>query len=42
MAGRIAHAGWTGGLANGRGEVGIGGETLGLAYTPAWLQEGAG
>jgi osmotically inducible protein OsmC len=42
MARRIAHAEWTGELANGRGEVSIGGEHLGLAYTPAWLQEGAG
>jgi osmotically inducible protein OsmC len=42
MAGRIARADWTGGLANGRGQVSIAGETLGLAYTPAWLQEGAG
>ena len=42
MARRIAHAEWTGGLANGRGEVSIGEEHLGLAYTPAWLQEGAG
>jgi osmotically inducible protein OsmC len=41
MARRIAHAEWTGELANGRGEVSIGGEHLGLAYTPAWLQEGA-
>jgi lipoyl-dependent peroxiredoxin len=42
MARRIAHAEWTGELANGRGEVSIAGETLELAYTPAWLQEGAG
>jgi osmotically inducible protein OsmC len=42
MARRIAHAEWTGELAKGRGEVSIAGETLGLAYTPAWLQEGAG
>jgi osmotically inducible protein OsmC len=42
MAHRVAHAEWTGELANGRGEVRIGGETLGLAYTPAWSQEGAG
>ena len=42
MARRIAHAEWTGQLANGRGEVRIAGEHLGLAYTPAWLQEGAG
>lgn len=42
MARRIAHAEWTGELANGRGEVRIAGEHLGLAYTPAWLQEGAG
>jgi lipoyl-dependent peroxiredoxin len=42
MARRIAHAEWTGELANGRGEVSIGGERLGLAYTPAWLEEGAG
>lgn len=42
MARRIAHAEWTGELANGRGEVSIGGEHLGLAYTPAWLQGGAG
>jgi len=42
MARRIAHAEWTGQLANGRGEVSIGGEHLELAYTPAWLQEGAG
>jgi osmotically inducible protein OsmC len=42
MARRIAHAEWTGELAKGRGEVRIAGETLGLAYTPAWLQEGAG
>jgi osmotically inducible protein OsmC len=42
MARRIAHAEWTGELANGRGEVSIGGEHLGLAYAPAWLQEGAG
>jgi hypothetical protein len=41
MARRIAHAEWTGQLANGRGEVRIAGEHLGLAYTPAWLQEGA-
>ena len=42
MARRIAHAEWTGELANGRGEVRIAGEHLGLACTPAWLQEGAG
>jgi lipoyl-dependent peroxiredoxin len=42
MAGRIACAEWTGELANGRGRVNVGGEALGLAYTPAWLQEGAG
>ncbi len=42
MARRIAQAEWTGELANGRSEVSIGGEHLGLAYTPAWLQEGAG
>ena len=42
MARRIAHAEWTGELANGRGEVRLGGEHLGLAYTPAWLEEGAG
>jgi osmotically inducible protein OsmC len=42
MARRIAHAEWTGELADGRGQVSVGGETLGLAYTPAWLQEGAG
>ncbi len=42
MARRIAHAEWTGQLANGRGEVRIAGEHLGLAYTPAGLQEGAG
>jgi lipoyl-dependent peroxiredoxin len=42
MARRIAHAEWTGELAKGRGEVRVGGESLGLAYTPAWLQEGAG
>jgi len=42
MARRIAHAEWTGELANGRGEVRIAGEHLRLAYTPAWLQEGAG
>jgi lipoyl-dependent peroxiredoxin len=42
MAGRTAYAEWTGALAKGRGEVSIGGERLGLAYTPAWLQEGAG
>jgi len=42
MARRIAHAEWTGALADGRGEVSIGGEHLGLSYTPAWLQEGAG
>jgi osmotically inducible protein OsmC len=42
MARRIAHAEWTGELTKGRGEVSIAGETLGLAYTPAWLQEGSG
>jgi lipoyl-dependent peroxiredoxin len=42
MARRTAHAEWTGELSKGRGEVSIGGERLGLAYTPAWLQEGAG
>ena len=42
MARRIAHAEWTGEMGNGTGEVRIGGERLGLAYTPAWLQEGAG
>jgi lipoyl-dependent peroxiredoxin len=42
MAGRIACAEWNGELASGRGKVKIGGETVGLAYTPAWLQEGAG
>jgi lipoyl-dependent peroxiredoxin len=42
MARRIAQAEWTGQLANGRGEVSITGEHLKLAYTPAWLQEGAG
>jgi lipoyl-dependent peroxiredoxin len=42
MARRIVHAEWTGELAKGRGEVSIAGETLGLSYTPAWLQEGAG
>jgi|GEM_PF-1030792 len=42
MARRIALAEWTGELANGRGEVSVGGEHLGLAYTPAWLREGAG
>jgi len=42
VARRIAHAEWTGELADGRGQVSVGGETLGLAYTPAWLQEGAG
>ncbi len=42
MARRIAHAEWTGEMSNGTGEVRIGGERLGLAYTPAWLQEGAG
>lgn len=42
MARRIAHAEWTGELTKGRGEVSIGGERLGFAYTPARLQEGAG
>jgi osmotically inducible protein OsmC len=42
MARRIAHAEWTGELGNGTGEVRIAGESLALAYTPAWLQEGAG
>src|SRR5271168_3660596 len=42
MARRIAHAEWTGEFPNGRGDVRIGGEHLGLAYTPAWLEEGAG
>ena len=42
MARRIAHAEWTGELTQGRGEVMIAGERLALAYTPAWLQEGAG
>ena len=42
MARRIAHAEWTGELANGRGEVSIAGEHVGLAYSPAWLQDGAG
>ena len=42
MARRSAHAEWSGDLIKGRGAVHIGGEELGLAYTPAWLQEGAG
>jgi osmotically inducible protein OsmC len=42
MARRIAHAEWTGELANGRGQVSIGEEHRGLAYAPAWLQEGSG
>jgi len=42
MARRTAHAEWTGELPNGRGEVSIAGEHLGLAYTPAWLQQGTG
>jgi len=42
MGRRIAHAEWTGELSTGTGGVSIGGERLGLAYTPAWLQEGAG
>ena len=42
MARRIAHAEWAGEMSTGTGEVAIGGERLGLAYTPAWLQEGAG
>jgi lipoyl-dependent peroxiredoxin len=42
VARRIAHAEWTGEMSSGTGEVRIGGERLGLAYTPAWLQEGAG
>jgi lipoyl-dependent peroxiredoxin len=42
MARRTALAEWTGEMSEGRGEVRIGGERLGLAYTPAWLQEGAG
>jgi osmotically inducible protein OsmC len=42
MARRIAHAEWTSEISKGRGEVSIAGERLGLAYTPGWLQEGAG
>jgi len=42
MARRIAQAEWTGELPNGQGEVSIGGEHVAFAYTPAWLQEGAG
>jgi osmotically inducible protein OsmC len=42
MARRIAHAEWTGEMSSGTGEVRIGGERLGLAYTPAWSGEGAG
>jgi osmotically inducible protein OsmC len=42
MARRIAQAEWTGDLNEGAGRVTIGGEELGLAYTPAWLGEGAG
>jgi lipoyl-dependent peroxiredoxin len=42
MARRTALAEWTGEINEGRGEVRIGGERLGLAYTPAWLEEGAG
>jgi osmotically inducible protein OsmC len=42
MARRIAHAEWTGEMGKGTGEVRIGGERMGLAYTPAWLQDGAG
>ncbi len=41
MARRSAQAEWSGDLIKGRGAVHIGGEGLGLAYTPAWLQEGA-
>src|ERR1700693_4794404 len=42
MARRSAHAEWIGEIGTGAGEVAIGGESLGLAYTPSWLQEGAG
>jgi osmotically inducible protein OsmC len=42
VARRIAYAEWTGDLGKGTGDVRIGAERLGLAYTPAWLQEGAG
>jgi osmotically inducible protein OsmC len=42
MARRTAHAEWIGEIETGAGEVAIGGERLGLAYTPAWSQEGAG
>jgi osmotically inducible protein OsmC len=42
MARRVAQAEWSGEISNGAGEVRIGGERLPLAYTPAWLQEGAG
>jgi osmotically inducible protein OsmC len=42
MARRIAHAEWTGDLIKGRGAVSVAGERLRLAYTPAWLQGGAG
>lgn len=42
MARRVAQAEWSGKISNGAGEVRIGGERLPLAYTPAWLQEGAG
>jgi osmotically inducible protein OsmC len=42
MARRIAYAEWSGEMGKGTGEVSIGGEHLGLAYRPAWLQEGTG
>ena len=41
MAHRVSQAEWTGDLIKGRGEVSFASERLRLAYTPAWLQEGA-
>jgi osmotically inducible protein OsmC len=41
MARRIADAEWAGEIGKGKGEVSVGGERLGLAYTPASLHEGA-